>query len=228
VHVYFANGRSERADLLVGCDGFRSSVRTHLAPEVQPIYSGYYIWRGAPNESDLSPDTRRTMFPYYSFFLGDQLQALGYPISGGGDRMGAGPPTLQFGLVSRRSRSQVKTDVRGRSWSRIRIRRAATTRAQRFDFSDACRSRDATAAAISRLSAAYRPAVFHTGLRLLLSQIGVRPSGTGRRCGLDTASSHRFWRIQGRCGSTGSCRSAFQLRRHRPGTYRLRVLPAAA
>ena len=27
VHVYFANGRNERADLLVGCDGFRSSVR---------------------------------------------------------------------------------------------------------------------------------------------------------------------------------------------------------
>jgi len=48
VHVYFANGRTERADLLVGCDGFRSSVRSHLAPEVQPIYSGYYIWRGAP------------------------------------------------------------------------------------------------------------------------------------------------------------------------------------
>jgi len=41
VHIYFANGRSKRADLLVGCDGFRSSVRTHLAPEVQPIYSGY-------------------------------------------------------------------------------------------------------------------------------------------------------------------------------------------
>jgi len=38
VHVHFANGRSERADLLVGCDGFRSSVRTHLAPQVQPIY----------------------------------------------------------------------------------------------------------------------------------------------------------------------------------------------
>jgi 2-polyprenyl-6-methoxyphenol hydroxylase-like FAD-dependent oxidoreductase len=90
VHVYFANGRSERADLLVGCDGFRSSVRAHLAPEVQPIYSGYYIWRGAPNESDLSPETRRTMFPYYSFFLGDQLQALGYPISGADDELRAG------------------------------------------------------------------------------------------------------------------------------------------
>ena len=75
VQVYFGNGRTERADLLVGCDGFRSTVRAHLAPEVQPIYSGYYIWRGAPNELDLSPDTRRTMFPYFSFFLDDQLQA---------------------------------------------------------------------------------------------------------------------------------------------------------
>jgi len=66
VQVYFANGRSECADLLVGCDGFRSSVRAYLAPEVQPIYSGYYIWRGAPKGSDLSPETRRTMFPYFS------------------------------------------------------------------------------------------------------------------------------------------------------------------
>jgi len=97
VRVHFDNGRSEHADLLVGCDGFRSSVRAHLAPEVQPIYSGYYIWRGAPNESDLSPETRRTMFPYYSFFLGDQLQALGYPISGMDDELRTGHRRYNFG-----------------------------------------------------------------------------------------------------------------------------------
>jgi 2-polyprenyl-6-methoxyphenol hydroxylase-like FAD-dependent oxidoreductase len=97
IHVYFTNGRSERADLLVGCDGFRSSVRTYLAPEVQPIYSGYYIWRGAPNEAELSPETRRTMFPYYSFFLADQLQALGYPISGTDDELRAGHRRYNFG-----------------------------------------------------------------------------------------------------------------------------------
>src|SRR5215813_9659143 len=51
VRAHFANGRSERADLLVACDGVRSSVRAQLAPEVRPIYAGYYIWRGAPNES---------------------------------------------------------------------------------------------------------------------------------------------------------------------------------
>jgi 2-polyprenyl-6-methoxyphenol hydroxylase-like FAD-dependent oxidoreductase len=96
VQVHFANGCSERADLLVACDGFRSSVRARLAPDVQPIYSGYYIWRGAPNESDLSPETRRTMFPYLSFFLADQLQALGYPIPGRDDELRTGHRRYNF------------------------------------------------------------------------------------------------------------------------------------
>jgi 2-polyprenyl-6-methoxyphenol hydroxylase-like FAD-dependent oxidoreductase len=96
VQVHFANGCSERADLLVACDGFRSSVRARLAPDVQPIYSGYYIWRGAPNESDLLPETRRTMFPYLSFFLADQLQALGYPIPGMDDELRIGHRRYNF------------------------------------------------------------------------------------------------------------------------------------
>ena len=55
VRVQFSGGRVEHADILVGGDGIRSSVRAQMAPEVQPIYSGYYIWRGAPNEADLAP-----------------------------------------------------------------------------------------------------------------------------------------------------------------------------
>jgi hypothetical protein len=82
VHVHFTNGHTEHGDLLVACDGIRSSVRAQLAPDVQPIYSGYYLWRGAPNEYDLSPETLKTVFPYFSFFLDEQLQVLGYPISG--------------------------------------------------------------------------------------------------------------------------------------------------
>ena len=58
MRVHFAGGRIERADILIGGDGIRSGVRAQVAPEVQPIYSGYYIWRGAPNEADLSPQTR--------------------------------------------------------------------------------------------------------------------------------------------------------------------------
>jgi 2-polyprenyl-6-methoxyphenol hydroxylase-like FAD-dependent oxidoreductase len=119
VHVYFANGRSERAALLVGCDGFRSSVRACLAPEVQPIYSGYYIWRGAPNEFDLSPHTRKTMFPYYSFFLGDQLQALGYPISGADDELRAGYRRYNWGwyrVADANKLKQMCVDDQGREY----------------------------------------------------------------------------------------------------------------
>jgi 2-polyprenyl-6-methoxyphenol hydroxylase-like FAD-dependent oxidoreductase len=90
VRVHFANGCSERADLLVACDGVRSSVRGQVAADIQPMYAGYYIWRGAPNESDLSLETRKTVFPYYSFFLADRLQVLGYPISGVDDELQAG------------------------------------------------------------------------------------------------------------------------------------------
>ena len=58
VRVHFAGGRVEHADILVGGDGIRSSVRAQVAPELQPIYAGYYIWRGAPNEADLAPQAR--------------------------------------------------------------------------------------------------------------------------------------------------------------------------
>jgi 2-polyprenyl-6-methoxyphenol hydroxylase-like FAD-dependent oxidoreductase len=82
VRVHFAEGGAEQADLLVGGDGIRSSVRAQLAPNVQPIYAGYYIWRGTPNETDLSPATLESIFPYYVFYLPDRQQVLGYPIAG--------------------------------------------------------------------------------------------------------------------------------------------------
>ena len=42
VVVQFGNGRAERADILVGCDGFRSSVRSQIASDVQPIYAALH------------------------------------------------------------------------------------------------------------------------------------------------------------------------------------------
>jgi 2-polyprenyl-6-methoxyphenol hydroxylase-like FAD-dependent oxidoreductase len=82
VVVHFAGGNRERADLLIGADGIRSSVRAVVAPSVKPIYSGYYIWRGAPAEADLAPQTRKSIFPYFTFFLPPRQQVMGYPIAG--------------------------------------------------------------------------------------------------------------------------------------------------
>src|SRR5215467_7923433 len=81
VRVHFNGGRVEEADILVGGDGVRSSVRGQVAPELQPIYAGYYIWRGAPNEADLAPKTLKEIFPYFCFYLPPRQEIITYPIS---------------------------------------------------------------------------------------------------------------------------------------------------
>jgi 2-polyprenyl-6-methoxyphenol hydroxylase-like FAD-dependent oxidoreductase len=82
VRVHFNGGRVEEADILIGGDGIRSTVRGQVAPELQPIYAGYYIWRGSPNESDLSPQTLKDIFPYFVFYLPPRQEVITYPIAG--------------------------------------------------------------------------------------------------------------------------------------------------
>lgn len=46
VTVYFDNGESRMADLLIGADGVHSAVRAQMFPEIKLRYSGYTAWRG--------------------------------------------------------------------------------------------------------------------------------------------------------------------------------------
>src|SRR5215470_1925545 len=96
VRVHFSGGRVEHGAILVGGDGIRSGVRAAILPEVQPIYAGYYIWRGAPNEADLSGRALNEVFPYFSFFLPPQQQVLCYPIAGLNDDLRPGHRRLNF------------------------------------------------------------------------------------------------------------------------------------
>ena len=56
VRAYFADGTDELADLLVGADGLRSTIRQVLLGDGAPRYAGYTAWRAvvAP-EDDLVP-----------------------------------------------------------------------------------------------------------------------------------------------------------------------------
>jgi 2-polyprenyl-6-methoxyphenol hydroxylase-like FAD-dependent oxidoreductase len=96
VRVHFSGGRVEHGDILVGGDGLRSGVRAAIQPDVQPIYAGYYIWRGAPNEADLSPRALAEVFPYFSFFLPPQQQVICYPIAGFSDDLRPGHRRFNF------------------------------------------------------------------------------------------------------------------------------------
>ncbi len=46
VTLRFANGQTDRADLLIGADGIHSVVRQQLFPAVMLRYAGYTAWRG--------------------------------------------------------------------------------------------------------------------------------------------------------------------------------------
>jgi 2-polyprenyl-6-methoxyphenol hydroxylase-like FAD-dependent oxidoreductase len=96
VLVRFAEGRTECADLLVGADGIRSGVRAQVAPDIQPVYAGYYIWRGAASEAKLAPETRRSVFPYFTFFLPPHEEVLCYPIAGFNDDLRPGQRRYNF------------------------------------------------------------------------------------------------------------------------------------
>jgi 2-polyprenyl-6-methoxyphenol hydroxylase-like FAD-dependent oxidoreductase len=96
VRVHFSSGRVEHGDILVGADGFRSGVRAAIQPDVQPIYAGYYIWRGAPDEAKLSPRALADLFPYFSFFLPPQQQVICYPIAGFNDDLRPGHRRFNF------------------------------------------------------------------------------------------------------------------------------------
>jgi 2-polyprenyl-6-methoxyphenol hydroxylase-like FAD-dependent oxidoreductase len=85
VTVHFADGSSATGDLLIGADGFRSSVRQIFEPQVQPLYAGYVAWRGLVEESMFPPRTHADIFEYFAFGLPPAEQILGYPVAGDGN-----------------------------------------------------------------------------------------------------------------------------------------------
>lgn len=82
VTLRFADGSVARGDVLVGADGFRSAIRGQMLPEVQPVYSGYVVWRTLAHEADLPARVREEVFQHFGFHLPTGGEFIGYPIAG--------------------------------------------------------------------------------------------------------------------------------------------------
>lgn len=76
----FADGSIRTADLLIGADGFRSSVRRSVLPELQPSYCGYIAWRILVPENDIPKRTWATIKDDYVFCVPEGELLVSYPV----------------------------------------------------------------------------------------------------------------------------------------------------
>jgi 2-polyprenyl-6-methoxyphenol hydroxylase-like FAD-dependent oxidoreductase len=105
VIAHLSDGGTVAADVLVGADGLRSTVRQQCLPDVVPRYAGYVAWRALLAESAIPSDIHRQLFDMMVFCLPPGEQCLGYPVAGPDNELRAGQRRYNVVCTARRTRA---------------------------------------------------------------------------------------------------------------------------
>ncbi|MDA5639559.1 MULTISPECIES: FAD binding domain-containing protein [Agrobacterium] len=79
--IIFADGSSEKADLVIGADGLGSVVRATLNEDWHNRYAGYVAWRGLLPENKLPPGAS-ILLDRFAFYVKSGVHILGYLVPG--------------------------------------------------------------------------------------------------------------------------------------------------
>jgi 2-polyprenyl-6-methoxyphenol hydroxylase-like FAD-dependent oxidoreductase len=117
VTAKFVGADDLNADILVGADGSRSSVRQNLMPEVKPYYAGYVAWRGVVPESSANALLTKTFVDHFTFQQMEHSHILCYLIPGPEGETEPGKRRINwvwYRNVPERELSKLMTGVDGR------------------------------------------------------------------------------------------------------------------
>jgi 2-polyprenyl-6-methoxyphenol hydroxylase-like FAD-dependent oxidoreductase len=97
--VRLADGSRLEADLVVGADGYRSTIRTAVTGQpADPEYAGYVLWRGLVEPAQLARDTAGRLFNGHLHVLaGEGRHLVVYAIPGAEDGTGRSAERLNWG-----------------------------------------------------------------------------------------------------------------------------------
>jgi 2-polyprenyl-6-methoxyphenol hydroxylase-like FAD-dependent oxidoreductase len=99
VSATLSDGRRIDADLLIGADGLRSTVRNQFLPGVKPFYPGYIAWRCLADEAELPTSIREQLFDRYAVCVAPGEQGIAYPVPGPGPEHSMQPGRRQYNVV---------------------------------------------------------------------------------------------------------------------------------